>query len=144
MITALVRTAVLSFGRLVRIHEIEIVAIIPVMMPYPVRHSEMGTGLVAALGCQVQAHVCADQLFVPPAVSRIGMENVAGHVLVEHTYAGYFLVFDLLHFVVAVGLALRDFLFRERYVIIVVEVAAARRHPMNAPAHPLLEGLDLG
>src|ERR1700738_5717907 len=53
MRAALARTAVLSFSRLVRFREIEIVVVIPVMVPYPVAQVETGTGLVAALGRQV-------------------------------------------------------------------------------------------
>ena len=124
MRAALARTAVLSFSRLVRFREIEIVVVVPVMVPYPVAQVETGTGLVAALWHQIQAHVCADQFFGSAAVGRIGVENVAGRVLVEHAQAGHFLDFDLLNFVVVVGLARRDFLLRERYLIIIVEVAA--------------------
>jgi hypothetical protein len=52
---ALARTAagVRSFGLLVRFYEVEIVVVIPVMVPYPVAQVETGTGLVAALGRQV-------------------------------------------------------------------------------------------
>src|SRR3984957_12251376 len=117
------RTAagVRSFCLLVRFREIEIGAVVPVMVPYPIAQVETGTGLVATLGRQIQAHVGADQFFGSASVGRIGMENVAGHVLVEHAQAGHFLDFDLLNFVVVVGLARRDFLLRERYLIIVVE-----------------------
>ena len=57
MRAALARTAVLSLGWLVGFHEIEIVVFVPVMVPYPVAQVEPGTGLVAALGRQIQAHV---------------------------------------------------------------------------------------
>jgi hypothetical protein len=48
------------------------------MVPYPVAQVETGTGLVATLGRQIQAHVRTDQFFVSTTVGLIGMENVAG------------------------------------------------------------------
>jgi len=49
------------------------------MVPYPVSQVETGTGLVATLGRQIQAHVRADQFFGSTTIGRIGVENVAGH-----------------------------------------------------------------
>jgi hypothetical protein len=117
---ALARTATgtRSFGLLVRFREIEIAAVVPVMLPYPVAEVETGTGLVATLGRQIQANVCANQFFGPTTVGRIGVEDVTGRVLVEHTDAGHFLDFNHLHFRVVVGLAPRDFVLRERHVVI--------------------------
>jgi len=46
------------------------------------------------------------------------------------------------HFVVIIYFALRDFLLGERNVIVEVEVAAERRHPLEAPAHALFVSLE--
>jgi hypothetical protein len=96
------------------------------MVPYPVAQVETGACLVATLGRQIQAHVGTHQFFGSTTVGRIGVENVAGRILVEHTDAGHFLDFDLLHFVVVVDIALRDFLLRERYLIVVIEAVTRR------------------
>jgi hypothetical protein len=56
---ALARTAagVRSTCLLVRFREIEIGAVVPVMVPYPIAQVETGAGFVATLGRQIQAHV---------------------------------------------------------------------------------------
>ena len=46
------------------------------------------------------------------------MENVASRVLIKHAQPGHFLNLDLLQFVVVKGLALRNFLLFERYLIL--------------------------
>lgn len=51
--SAALETAVLSFGQLVRFSEIEIIVVVPVMMPHPVAEVKTGTGLVASLGRQI-------------------------------------------------------------------------------------------
>lgn len=45
------------------------------MVPDPVAQVETGTGLVATLGRQIQARVCANQFFGSTTVGRIGVEN---------------------------------------------------------------------
>ena len=77
---ALARTAagVRSFGLLVRFREIEIDAVVPVMVPYPIAQVETGTGLVATLRRQIQAHVRTDQFFVSTTGGRIQDNFLAG------------------------------------------------------------------
>ena len=71
-------------------------------------------------------------------------KTVADGVLVEDADTWRFLAGELLHRVVVVHLALRHLLLRERHVEVSVEVAAVGRHPIEPPAHPFLERLDLG
>ena len=49
----------------------------------------------------------------------------------------------LAELIVVVGLALLQFILGEGHVVVAIEVAAERRHPLEAPSHPLLERLDL-
>jgi hypothetical protein len=72
------------------------------------------------------------------------VEDAAGAVLVEHADARRLLAREPVRAVVVVDVALGHFVLRERHVIVVVEVVPVGRHPLEAPAHALLEGLDLG
>src|SRR5229473_1578646 len=115
---------------------------ISVVMASPVAQVVVRTGLVAALRRDVEEDVGAEKHVAAARVAGICMEDAAVLVLVEHAAAGHFLALELLRFVVVVHLALRDFVRRERYVIVVVEIAPVRRHPLEAPAHAFLERLD--
>src|SRR5207253_2893029 len=67
----------------------EAVVVIPVVVPYPVGQVEGGTGLVATLRREVEVVVRAEQDVAPARVAGIGMEDVAGLVLVEHAGTEY-------------------------------------------------------
>src|SRR6266566_1533910 len=63
--------------------------------------------------------------------------------LIERARAGPFLARELLHRVVVVHLAFLQFLLGHRHLVVIIEVAAIRRHPLEPPAHALLKGFDL-
>src|SRR5216683_6168125 len=132
----LLRTATRAFAGHVAPRRVDQAAgIVSVMMASPVAQVVVRTGLVAALRRDVEEDVGAEKHVAAARVAGICMEDAAVLVLVEHAAAGHFLALELLRFVVVVHLALRDFVRRERYVIVVVEIAPVRRHPLEAPAH---------
>src|SRR5215472_17878633 len=67
------------------------------------------------------------------------MENRPGLIFVEHADAGSLGHRGLDRSIIINDLALFELLWGKRHVIIVVEVAAERRHPIEAPTHPLLK-----
>src|SRR2546421_5147966 len=71
------------------------------------------------------------------------VEHFAVPALVKHARAGSFLAREFAHLVVVVNFTFCFFALRERDMIVKVEIAAVRRHPLEAPAHALLECLDL-
>src|SRR5216684_7474388 len=138
----LLRTATRTFAGHVAPRRIdEAAGGISVVMASPVAQVVVRTGLVAALRRDVEEDVGAEKHVAAARVARIGMEDAAVLVLVEHAAAGHFLALEFLRCVVVIHLALRA--LRERYVIVVVEIALIRRHPLEAPAHAFLERLDL-
>src|ERR1700687_3965203 len=98
---------------------------------------------VAPLWRKVQPVVRPDEYVQPASVARIGVEDVAGPILVEHARAGPFPAWVFLQAVVVIHLTFLQLLLRRRYVVVVVEVGGIRRHPMEPPAPALLELLDL-
>ena len=85
----------------------------------------------------------ADQHVEAAAVARIGVEDFAVVVPVEYAGAGALFAGKRRHFVIVHRLAAGLFLRRRRDVIVEVEVAAARRHPFEVPAHARFEFIDL-
>src|SRR5437868_6766253 len=72
------------------------------------------------------------------------MINVSVFILYEDAGARLVFALSLSHLKIVVYLAFGEIFFREGCLIIVVEVGAAGRYPVEVPAHPLLIGLDLG
>src|ERR1700719_1674692 len=110
---------------------------------HPVYQAEGRTGLIAALRRKIEEHVSAKASFIATRISRIGMKDGAGFILVEHARAVKVFELVLSHLEVVIDLALREFLRSERYVVVVVEIVAIRRYPVKAPFHALLVSLDL-
>src|SRR5580704_9310899 len=120
----------------------ETASAILVVVAYPVPHREVRPGLVAALRRDVEIHVRAEHFLVPAAVTGVGMEDVAVRVFVEDAHARELLDQCVGHAIVVENLARRKFFRRERNVIIEIEVALVRRHPVEAPAHAFLESFQ--
>src|SRR5271166_5113777 len=100
--------------------------------------------LVAALGREIEEMIGADQYVETAAIGGISMKDFAGGVLVEHAGARPLLAreaFD--EFVIVKNLAAGLLLRRERHLIIGIEIAAERRHPLEAPTHAALESFNL-
>jgi hypothetical protein len=72
------------------------------------------------------------------------VENFSRRVLDEDAQARHLVDFEIAHLVIVVDLAVDSLLRRERDMEVVIEVVAEGRHPIEAPAHPPLIGLDLG
>src|SRR5271170_1591461 len=121
----------------------QVATLVAVMMTDP-SHREGQTVFVAALGHQVEVSVSAVYRLGSAPKTGIGMENVAGLVFVEHTDSRRFLAREFRPLEVVIHLALSPFFLRKRHMVVVVEFVSERRNPLEAPAHALLERLDLG
>src|SRR5260370_11705802 len=82
-----------------------VACVVLVVMPDP-SHPVLQALFIAPLGRKVQPVVRADENVQPASVARIGMEDIAGRILVEHARAGSFLAPELLPWIVVVHLAL--------------------------------------
>src|ERR1700730_8722258 len=71
------------------------------------------------------------------------MENCSSGVFTEHTDPRMLAHRSLDRGIIVNDFALRQLLRRERHTVIVIEVIAEGRHPIEAPAHPLLECREL-
>src|SRR5215471_4301533 len=107
-------------------------------------HGPFKTVLVAALWRQIEEIVRADQDVETAAIGRIGVKDFTGGVSIKHAGTRPFLAREILdEFVVVHHLAAGFFLCCRRYLIILIEIAAERRDPFEAPAHAALERFDL-
>src|SRR5579863_3248987 len=122
-----------------RLADAVVVLVVP---PYPVRQVEIGTVLVAALGRQVEEHVSAEPALIAASIRRIRMEDGTVVIFEKHAGAVKVLHRSVDHFIVVVDLALGHVVFGETHVIIVVEVAAVGRYPVEAPTHALFVRFD--
>src|SRR3989454_1275293 len=100
--------------------------------------------LVPPLGRQVEEVIGAVQSLDAAGVARVGVEDGAPGVLVEHAEALAVRDPGVAVRVVVEHRAALDFIRRERHVVVVVEVGVPGRHPLEAPSHAPLERLDLG
>src|SRR5882762_3450941 len=108
------------------------------------RHAEGQTIFVSAFRRKVEEVVSPDQNVEPACVGGIGMEGISASALIEDACTWSFLAPKLDHVVVVWDFPFRHLLLGERDVVVAIEVAPERRHPLEAPAHTLLERLDLG
>jgi hypothetical protein len=100
--------------------------------------------LVASFGRDVEEVIGADEHVEPAPIAGIGVEHVALVVLVERAGARALLARKIIHELVIIHhLAAGFFLGRRRHLIVVVEIAAERRHPGEFPTHAFFESLDL-
>ena len=113
-----------------------------VMMADPVRQVAAGR-LVAALGGDVEESVDRADVFGTAGEHRISMEDLAGLVLGEDAESGQFVAHIGLLFEIVECLAAGLVGLGEGDVVVEVEVVAVRRHPLEGPAHALVEGRDL-
>src|SRR5436190_153981 len=102
--------------------------------PHPIHQIVVWSSLVATLRRQIENHVRGYQILGAARVTGIGVEDLTGLVLVEHAEAGQLVHSALGHSIIVVDLALRQFLSSEGHVIVVVEITAVGRHPIEAPA----------
>ena len=116
--------------------------VVPIVVANPVREVAVD-GFVASFRRDVKEGVAAQEHLAATRERRVGVEDLAGFVLVEHAAARHFVDHLGAVAVVVGGLAGGDLLGRERHVEVVVEVIAVRRHPFDAPAHALPERLGL-
>ena len=72
------------------------------------------------------------------------MKDVASGVFGEDAGSRSFIGWKFGPLVVVINLAAGFFSRRERNVIVVIEIAAERRHPLEFPAHAFLKRFDLG
>src|SRR2546427_5497016 len=127
----------------VRLRIDDVVVVVPIVVTDP-RHREGEALLVAALRHEVEVVVRAEQEVAAAGVGRVGVEDVAGRVLVEDARArGLRLARVLPLLVVVIGVALRDVFLRERHAIVAVEVVPVGGDPLEAPTHPLPERSEL-
>src|SRR5436190_2433845 len=109
-----------------------------VMAAHPERAA---TVFVAALRDEVEVVVGGVDEVDASRIGRVGVEHVAAVCLCEDAEAFTIRVPRSQRLVVEDGLVLP--LRPERDVVVVVEVVLERRHPLEAPAHPLLVRRDL-
>lgn len=98
---------------------------------------------VTTLRSQVKIHVRGNGFFVAAAVTRIGVENVSGLILVEDADAGQLVDRESALVVVVVDLSVDDVFGPERNMLVEVEVVLERGDPSEVPAHALLERCNL-
>src|ERR1700735_4012063 len=98
---------------------------------------------VAALRHEIEVAVCPDRRLTAARVSRISVKDVAVLVFIEHANPWRFLAWKFGHLVVVRHLTLGHFFLGERHVEVAIEISPERRHPVEAPAHALLEFFDL-
>ena len=91
-------------------------------------------GFVASLWCNVKEGVAAEEHLAAARKGRIGVEDLAKLVPVEHAAARHFVDYAGAIPIVVVRLAVGDLLRCERHVEVEVEVVAVRRHPLDRPA----------
>src|SRR5262245_481290 len=72
------------------------------------------------------------------------MEDLAAFVLIKYAASRHFLHRRRALAIVVDGAAGSDLLGRKRHVEVVIEVAAKRRYPFEAPTHAPLHRGDLG
>src|SRR3974377_213872 len=101
--------------------------------------------LVATFGREIEEMIGSDQDVEAAAIGGIGVKNFPGGVLVEHASARPLLAREAFNeFVIVKNLAASLLPRRERHLIIGIEIAAERRHPLEAPAHAALEVFNFG
>src|SRR5580692_7965892 len=108
-------------------------------MPYPGKRAS----LHAALWCQVDEAIRAQQLFATSLIERVGMENLAAVVLVKDATSRLLFAFDIGDLEIVEHLPFRQLLRGSRRLEVIIEVDAERRHPGEEPAHPFFERGDL-
>jgi len=116
--------------------------LITVMMAKPC-HREGQTIFITAFGNIVEIVVRVDRVLAAASICGICVENVTVLVSVKDTDARGFRTWKFGQFVVVVDLATAYLLWREGSVEVVIEVAVVRRDPIELPAQPLLECIDL-
>lgn len=91
---------------------------------HPVHQVVMRARFVTALWRHVEQHVGTVDEFITAPVGRIGVEDIAAGVAVEHAEAAQILDGDVARGVVVGDLALGDLFRPERDMEVVIEVAA--------------------
>src|SRR5262249_1976807 len=117
---------------------------LPVVFVVPAHPEGAPAALVTALRHEVQIIVVRAEEVDAASVSRIGMEYVACIVPGEDADA-----LTLGHpgrhpAEIVYGAPATDFILRERDAIVEIEIGRVRGHPIEAPAHPLAIGGELG
>src|SRR5262245_32161328 len=114
--------------------------------PRPVTQRVIGPSLVSPFRRHVEISVDTKELFAAAAIGRVGMEDLAAVVLVENAITGE--IFDpgrpfRRSSEIVESAAGSNLLGREGDVEVVVEIAAVRRNPGEAPPHTFADGFDL-
>src|SRR3989440_1301294 len=116
--------------------------VVSVVVPDPVLRVVQAL-LVAPLGDQVEEVVRAVEHVDSTCVARVGLEDGAGRVLVEHARSLAVRRPGIGPGEIVQGRSAPELVRRERCLEVVVEVAGRRGNPLEAPSHPFLECLDL-
>jgi hypothetical protein len=105
-----------------------------------VAHPVHDTILVSSFRGEVEVVVRADEDVAAPGIAGISVENVTCPVFVEHTCSGRFGAFVMFGiFKIIIDSPVLQLLLSERHMVIVVEIAAVGRNPVEFPAHPFFE-----
>src|SRR5262245_8091674 len=118
------------------------VILVAVVALHPV-HEVAVLGLVAPLGHHVEPAIDRQEHLRAAAVGGIGVIDRAVVVLIENADARKLVHLGIVLLLEIVEPAPRARARREGDVIVEVEVASARGHPAECPAHPLAIGLKL-
>src|SRR5712671_8013826 len=110
-----------------------------IVQPNPAHRA---SGLVAALGGEVEPVEGAHQQFGPAVIGRVAVEDGTALVLHEGAYAEHVLTFADDRTVIIDRASGGDVLGSERHAEIEVEVAAVRGDEGEGPAHPVHHLLD--
>src|SRR5262245_9334743 len=113
-------------GRILHRRVDDVTLTVSIMMADP-RHGEGQAVFVTALRCEVKKIVRAEQEVSTTCIAGVGMEDVAGCVLVENTDAWKFFGWGSGNvIVIVVHVAPGYVIFRERDVIVEIEVGSVR------------------
>src|SRR5579875_505923 len=107
-------------------------------------HGEFEAALVAAPGHEIEVVISAVEHVEAPRIAGIGVEHLAGLVLVEDADPGHLRHRARPKLIVVIGPARGDLLRRERHLVIEIEIAALGRDPGEAPTHAFPVGLYPG
>src|SRR5229473_5306277 len=107
------------------------------------RHGKSQSVFVAAFGHEVEIVVSAYGRLGAACISGVCVKDISVLGLVENADSRSLLAWEFTHVIVVVHASTREFVFRERHVIVTVEIVRVRGNPVKSPAHALLERRDL-
>jgi hypothetical protein len=94
-------------------------------------HGKRQSVFVAAFGHEVEIVVSVDSRLGAARISRVCVKDISVLVLVEQADSRSLLAWEFAHVVVVVHAPTREFVFRERHVIVTVEIIRVRGTQLN-------------